>query len=82
MALEVKTDISLVFLSREIKKMGPHLNSLRENLYVFPAFLSFVPKTQLQSCSYSRGTTKDTLSFLPNNPGKVTSVMKTLGEKS
>ena len=51
MALEVKTDKNLVFLSREIKQMGPHLNSLRENLYVFPTFLSFVPKTQLQSCS-------------------------------
>ena len=82
MALAVKTDRNLVFLSKEIKKMGPHLNSLRENLYVFPTFLSFAPKTQLQSCSYGRSTTKETLSFLPNNPGKGTSVMKTLGEIS
>jgi hypothetical protein len=79
-ALAVKTDRNLVFLSREIKKMGPHLNSLRENLYVFPTFLIFTPKTQLQSCSYGRSTTKETLSFLPNNPGKGTSVTKHWGK--
>lgn len=79
MALAVKTDRNPVFLYRKIKKMGPRLNSLRENLHVFPTFLSFAPKTQLQSCNYSRSTTKETLSFLPDNPGKFTSVMKNIG---
>lgn len=48
----------------------------------FLPFSALLPKTQLQSCNYSRSTTKETLSFLLNNPGKFTSVMKNIGEIS